>query len=133
MMEKIALELVSNYVTGWKQNDIQQIFSYLLEGCVVIESHGTTYHGIKDIENWFQLWLAAKSKIVKWEILSFYYCATQDTAFFEWDFVCILNNVEYCLSGISVVKFAHQKIASIREYRMTKPAYEWSKSKLESE
>jgi hypothetical protein len=132
-MKNTAFELVNQYVTGWKQNDIKQICSCLLENCVVVESHGTTYCGIQDIEDWFRAWLAAKSKIIKWDILYFYYCDQEETAVFEWNFACISNDTEYLLSGISVIKFADEKIASIKEYRLTKPAHTWEKDKLESE
>ena len=122
-MEKIAFELINKYVTGWQKNDINQICSCLLENCAVTESHGTTYCGVQNIENWFRFWLATKSKVIKWDILSFHYCDMEKTAFFEWDFACIANNIEYSIPGIIVVKFAHNKIASIKEYRMTKAAH----------
>lgn len=133
MLEKDAFNLIEQYVNGWKQNDLALIISCLTENCVVIESHGPTYHGIADIENWFEFWLKAKSRIIKWEILSFYFCEKEQTAFVEWNFVCISNNIEYTLPGMSVVKFTEQRIAFIHEYRMTHQAYAWAKDELKSE
>lgn len=132
MIEKITFNLVQQYVHGWKTNDLSMIVSCLTEDCVVIESHGPTYRGVSDIEQWFKFWLEAKSKITKWDILSFYFCENKKTTFFEWDFACISNDVEYTLPGISVVQFIENKISFIHEYRMTHKAYEWKKDELTS-
>lgn len=132
-MKKIAFALIKQYVTGWQQNNIQQICECLAENCTVIESHGPIYQGIQDIKQWFHLWQQANSKISKWDILSFYYYKKGNTAFFEWEFACISNNVSYAFAGISKVKFMNKKITFIHEYRMTKPAYIWNKNKLQSE
>ena len=47
------------------------------------------------------------------------------TAFVEWDFSCISNEVTHAFVGISIFKIAEQKICFIHEYRMTQPAFEW--------
>ncbi|MBY0545528.1 MAG: nuclear transport factor 2 family protein [Gammaproteobacteria bacterium] len=133
MQEKDIFNLVQQYINGWKQNDLPMIISCLAENCVVIESHGPTYNGISNIENWFKFWLKAKSKVTKWDILSFYFYEEEQTAFVEWDFACISNNVEYSLPGISIIKFIEQKISFIHEYRMTHQAYVWEKNGLKSE
>lgn len=133
LIEKNNFQLIQQYINGWKQNDLAMIISCLTENCTIIESHGPTYHGIADIENWFKFWLAANSQITKWDIVSFYFCEKKHTAFVEWDFSCISNQVEYNLPGISIVKFFAQKIAFIHEYRMTHPAYTWEKDALKSE
>jgi hypothetical protein len=109
------------------------IISCLTEDCVVIESHGPTYHGVYDIEQWFKFWLEAKSKVTKWDILSFYFFVNKKTAFVEWDFTCSSNDVEYNLPGISIAWFIEKKISFIHEYRMTHKAYEWRKNELKSE
>lgn len=132
-MKKIALKLIQQYVAGWKQNNLRKITSCLTENCIVIESHGTTYNGIQDIEHWFALWLRAKSAVTKWDVLSFYCLDHEKTAFFEWDFSCISNGVKYNLPGISVVKFSGEKISFIHEYKMTHPAYTWQRDVLKSE
>ena len=133
MLEKDASELVEQYISGWEQNNLQLIISCLSENCVVIESHGPTYHGIRDIENWFKLWLEAKSKIFKWDIISFAFCEKEQTAFCEWDFSCISDNKKYSFLGLSVVKLLDCKIRLIHEYRMTNPPYEWKGDELNSE
>lgn len=133
MKEKEALIQLHHYIDGWKSNDLSMILSSLDENCVIIESHGPIYKGIGDVERWFEFWLAASSKINKWDLLSFCFCAKEQTAFAEWDFCCISGEVEYNLPGISVFKFSEQKISFIHEYRMTRPAYHWKGDKLDSD
>jgi len=125
MTEKTALALIQQYISGWKQNNLALIIDCLTENCVVIESHGPRYHDLHDIEQWFTLWLAAKSRISKWDITSFSFC--------EWDFACVSNETHYDLSGISVIKFSAEKISFIHEYRMSHPAYKWEGDRLASE
>jgi ketosteroid isomerase-like protein len=132
MNEENAFELVQEYMLGWKQNSIDVIKSCLTEDCVVIESHGPIYHGIGDIEKWFKLWIEAKSKVLKWEIITFSFCVKEEIAFCEWDFSCVSNDSKYDLTGISVVKFSDDKISFIHEYRMIHPANKWDGDKLKS-
>lgn len=133
MTEIMAAGLIEQYMNGWKQNDLAMMKSCLTDDCVIIESHGPTYHGIAALENWFKLWLQAKSFIERWEMLSIYFCEKEQTAFLEWNFSCFSNNINYAFSGLSMVKFKQEKIYFIHEYRMTHPAYDWRNDELKSE
>jgi hypothetical protein len=133
MNEGQAFELVQMYINGWKRSDLEMITSGLDENCVIIESHGPVYYGIRKIELWFKFWLEAKSTVLKWDISSFTFCETNLTAFCEWDFACISNEIEFAILGISFIKFSNHKITFIHEYRMTQPMYEWNEDKLEFE
>lgn len=133
VIEENAFNLIQTYINGWKQNDLPMIISALAESCVVIESHGPTYQGITEIKNWFKFWLEANSKIIHWDIISFYFCEQQATAVVEWDFSCVSNEINYALPGISIIKFTEEKISSIHEYRMTHTPYAWEKDRLKSE
>jgi hypothetical protein len=125
--------LIQLYINGWKQNDITMITAPLAENCIVIESHGPTYYGMQSIKHWFELWQAANSSIVQWDIVSFSFDAKAQIAFCEWDFACISNDVKYALLGISKVKFLEEKISLIHEYRMTNVPYAWRGDRLQSE
>ena len=127
-----AFTLIEQYINAWKHNDIKSIINCLCEDIIIIESHGPKYVGIQAIKQWVDLWLIAKSKVNKWEILSFNFCEENQIAFCEWDFDCISNNKKYVLSGISQVKFTNHKISHIHEYRMTKPEYLWTEDQLNS-
>lgn len=133
MIEKNAFDLIQQYINGWKQNNLPMITSSLDENCLIIESHGPTYHGIPDIEHWFKFWLEAQSQVKKWDITSFSFWEKESTAFVEWDFSCLSDEIEYSFSGISIIKFNGEKISFIHEYRMTRPAYQWEGNKLKSE
>lgn len=133
MIETIAFKLIQQYINGWKSNDLSMIISCLAQDCIVIESHGPKYEGVSDIQHWFEFWLQAKSKIEKWDIFSFYFCGNKKTAFVEWDFCCISNDVEYAFPGISVIQFIDEKIFFIHEYRMIHKTYGWKKDTLKSE
>lgn len=126
-----ALVLIKHYMSGWKNNDFCLIASTLDHECKIIESHGPIYYGIDDVQLWFNLWITANSKILKWDLTSYYY--EKNAAFTEWNFECISNNTKYFFSGSSVVKFSHNKIKLIHEYRMTKPAFDWDKKSLISD
>ncbi len=133
MTEDIAFNLVKQYMQGWEQNNLSLITSSLSENCIIVESHGPTYHGKEAVEKWFQYWIAAESKIQKWQLRSFYYCHAQSIAFVEWDFSCVSNGNPYIFSGCSLYKINKNKINYIQEYRMTHPAYSWQEDKLVSE
>lgn len=131
-MQTATLNLITQYINGWKENNIKQITACLSENCTIIESHGPTYQGINEVELWFKFWLEAKSHITKWDILSFYDCDKENATFIQWDFACISNGIEYAFPGVSIIKFSDGKICFIQEYRMTRLAYPWKKDKLES-
>ncbi|WP_423062418.1 nuclear transport factor 2 family protein [Candidiatus Paracoxiella cheracis] len=133
MNSQEALSLIKDYISSWKNNDFNLIASSLHNQCTVIESHGPIYHGLNDIKSWFDFWLAADSKILKWDLTSYYFCHHETTAFIEWEFECISNNTTYPLSGISLIKFLDNKIIHIHEYRMTKAAFDWDRKRLVSD
>lgn len=123
-----ALILIKQYMEGWKKNDLCLITSTLDDKCIVIESHGPTYYGIDDIQLWFNFWIAVDSKILRWDLTSYFH--ENNAAFIEWDFECFSNGIKYPLSGASIIKFSDKKINFIHEYRMKRPAFDWDKEKL---
>lgn len=130
--KNLATRLIQQYVDGWKTNQLELMIESLHDNCVVIESHGPMYSGLADIKKWFDTWIATKGVVTKWDILSYYY--TEDnTVFFEWDFSCTAHNKHYALPGMSLVKFAEQKIILLHEYRMKCHAYPWNQPQLISE
>jgi len=40
MNEKLARELVNDYVQGWENGDDTRILSPLSDDCIIVESHG---------------------------------------------------------------------------------------------
>ncbi len=109
---------------GWRNNDPQKIVSTLSPDCIVIESHGPTYRGPGIVQQWAESWFGEGSKVDRWDITSFHYL--EDAAVFEWDFVCIVDENEYQLQGISIVELDDDKIVALREYRRTEIPFDWS-------
>jgi len=87
--------------------------------------YGPTYHGTDEVKKWIQEWYQT-GKVDKWTMDSFFFA--KDTAFFEWSFTCTINAKADSIVGASVVQFKSGKIYHIHEYRMTKPAFDYSKS-----
>ncbi len=133
MTKDMAFNLVQQYMQGWEQNNLFLITSCLAEDCIIVESHGPTYHGTKAVEKWFQFWIAEKSKIQQWQLRSFYFCHTESASFVEWEFSCISNGHQYKFLGCSIYKMNGNKISFIQEYRMTRPAYSWQEDILVTE
>ena len=128
MTEKIAYNLISSYVQGWKEDNIALITQPLSSDCLIIESHGPTYKGIRTIRKWVKVWIASGNKVTKWDINSFYF--TGRAAIFEWVFKCIVKSKFYHIDGITIVVFKNNRIKYLHEYRMTKPAYKWGELEI---
>ena len=129
-MQIKAKQLIQTYVDGWKENNIHKILKPLTDDCIIVESHGPTYHGKEQIRQWFAFWKEEKGKVLHWDIESFYFTQEENTAFFEWDFACNVRGKDYHLPGVSLVKFNKNKICHIHEYRMTHEAYAWKAKEL---
>ena len=128
MTKEEAKKLVQQYVDGWKTNNLDTICQSLDEHCLIIESHGPTYHGVKDVKNWVDRWVKSKYKVEKWEITSFLF--TDDVTVFEWQFAfSSIETPSRDIDGITMVKFEKNKISFLREYRTVKPLYDWNKDK----
>jgi len=122
MNEKLARQLVNDYVEGWENNDSSRILSPLGGDCFITESHGPTYRGLEQVKKWIDEWYRT-GRVNKWNIDSFFFA--KDTVFFEWSFTCTIDNKTSSIDGASVVQFKNSKIYHIHEYRMTKPAFDY--------
>lgn len=111
-------KLIEQYLNGWREGDIQRITKILTKACIIIESHGPKYKGIKEIIKWIEDWNKNKNKINMWHITSFY--QTENTAIFEWKFSCTVNGKLHNIDGISIAKIKNNKISFLREYKMAK-------------
>lgn len=128
MTKTRALELIQLYIDGWKENDVSKIIKSLAPYCEIIESHGPIYRGAHKIKKWVGVWLRSEGKVNRWDITSFYF--TDDTTIFEWIFDCNVNNKNYYIEGISIVRFTDDKINYLREYRTTKSPFDWNEKEL---
>jgi ketosteroid isomerase-like protein len=123
MEAEAAEKLIRSYVEGWREGNIDKILGTVAQDCVVIESHGPTYHGADQIARWVDTWFGAGGEVLLWEIRSLEVLG--ESGFFEWSFACKWLGKRYDFDGASVVRFRDEKIASIREYATTAPLYNW--------
>lgn len=119
-----AFSVVERYVDGWINGDVEAIVSTVTPACLIIESHGPTYHGQDTVRRWAESWFGAGSRVTRWVITSFVFDGA--AACFEWDFACTVDGKPYNFAGASTVQFEAGRIAAMREYRMTAPPYDWS-------
>lgn len=123
-----AKHLIQNYIEGWKQNNAQKIVRQLARNCLIIESHGPTYHGVNDVKSWVDTWIKGGYKVDKWDIVSFN--QFEDKCVFEWIFEFSSSKTEKrTIEGITTATFKAGKINFLREYRTTKPPYNWGEIK----
>ena len=123
MNEQLAKSIIETYVTGWLENNPEQILETLTPDCLIIESHGPTYRGRDVVEAWITSWYQEGNHIGRWEITSFFYVDGQ--AAFEWIFECGGDWGDMLIEGVSIVRFEDDKIAYLREYRSTEPLFDW--------
>lgn len=81
-------QLFHTYVDGWKENNIGKIIKPLTDDCIIVESHGPTYHGIEEVKQWFSFWEQEKGKVLLWDISSL---------------ILSIHNIPHSLSGVLYV------------------------------
>ena len=116
-----AKGLINQYITGWKEGNLSKITDTLSDNCLIIESHGSIYKGIKEVKKWVENWNKIGSKVNNWNITSFY--ETSEVVVFEWNFSCTVEGKNHNLDGITLTKIENGKIEYLREYRTTKPLH----------
>lgn len=111
-------KLIQQYVDGWKKDDSLKILAAVTDNCIVIESHGPKYKGKKEIKKWLEEWIQDGNKVNIWKITSFN--QIKNVAVFEWRFSCTVHGKVHAFDGMSIAKIKNNKIAHLREYKMTK-------------
>jgi hypothetical protein len=117
-MHKIILQ----YIDGWKESNITKILSSLSDNCIIIESHGPMYEGRDKVKKWAEQWLL-NGKVIKWDVKSEY--VVDNTIIFEWVFQYSSKGKAEIIDGITVAKFKKNKINYLREYKTTKPVFDF--------
>lgn len=125
MYKAKAYHLFQSYINGWINGDKELIVSTLCEDCVITESHGPRYIGLKSIEGWIKDWFARNNLVNRWNVSSFYFA--DENSFFEWSFDCSFENITYDFEEASLATFKDSKLLAINKYRRTEPVFDWSK------
>jgi hypothetical protein len=118
---QLARSLITSYVDGWKTNNPEQVLHTLASDCLIIESHGPTYHGLEHVKQWITTWFQAGGSIHRWDITSFLF--SKDMAAFEWGFECTGSWGYAGFDGATVVRFTYDRIQTLRKYRCTEVPY----------
>jgi hypothetical protein len=124
MDKQQALTLISDYVDGWKVNDVERVLRTLAENCEIIESHGPTYRGREHVRQWITQWFWDGGSIRRWDVTGFFYA--DGAAAFEWVFEYSVTGSTGVIDGATIVRFNDGLIGQLREYRCTEPPYLWS-------
>ncbi len=114
--------LIQSCMDGWKIGDVSKILTPLCENVVIIESHGPIYRGTEIVKKWVAEWTQF-NKIEKWNLTSFY--AFENMVFCEWNFRFTGRGIKEEFQGVTIAHIEHEKIAWLKEYRMTASPYEW--------
>jgi ketosteroid isomerase-like protein len=120
-----AEHLIHAYVDGWRTGDRAKILGTLAPDCMIVESYGPTYTGVDKIARWIDTWLGAGNTVDRWEVTSLEVTATGAACFFEWEFQCTFAGVRSGFAGASIARFSNNRIAALREYKMTDAPFEW--------
>ena len=77
------------------------------------------------ITRWINTWLGAGNTVDRWEVTSLEVTATGAACFFEWEFECTFAGTRSGFAGASIARFSNNRIAALREYKMTDAPFEW--------
>ena len=101
------------YIDAWERHDIAGVLAALTDDCLVIESHGPTYHGRDQVEHWMRTWLTVGS-VDQWRITST--MATDDDVAVEWAFTSTYEGDTTTFEGATIARLTDGRIAYLREY-----------------
>ena len=78
------------------------------------ESWGPEYHGVAQLERWFDDW-NRQGQVKQWKIHAFYH-QNQNTVV-EWNFRCIFAGKVQQFDGVTIIEWSSdEKIFSLREF-----------------
>lgn len=105
---------IRDYFAMWLIRDDSRLEEIFAEDVVYVESTGSEYRGVHQIESWFANWF--RNGVVKrWDIKSISHSGSK--SFVEWYFECVCYDRPSSFDGVSVVEFdGSGKISALREF-----------------
>ena len=112
-MDKI--EIVRDYFASWLRQDWTRFAGIFANDIVYSECYGPEYHGLGQVERWFDDW-NRRGRVLVWDIREIF--EDGDDLITEWYFQCVFDGVTDGFDGVSLIRFNQAgKIISIREYQ----------------
>lgn len=112
-MDKI--EIVRDYFASWLRQDRSRFADIFADDVVYTECYGPEYHGLGQVERWFDDW-NCRGRVLVWDIREIY--QDGDHLIAEWYFQCVFDGVTDGCDGVSLIRFNPAgKIVSLREYQ----------------
>jgi ketosteroid isomerase-like protein len=115
-------EVFQKYIQSWLDKDLTSFLSVLDEHISYTECYGACYGGISECEEWFRDWFKnPDNEVLAWSFTEAgsFYDDDKQTAFFIWRFQCRYDGKNSIFDGISLVRFAGDKIIEIQEFEQT--------------
>ena len=109
MQEKQREEKIKRWFDMWLTGERQELSRLFDKNVYYSESWGPEYHGIAQLEHWFDDW-TQQGKVEQWKIQAFYH-QNQNTVV-EWNFRCTFAGKVQQFDGVTIV----EKIFSLREF-----------------
>ncbi len=108
-------EKVRIYFTAWLNKDAHAFQHILAENITYSECFGPEYHGINQVNTWFEDWNRCGT-VRKWDIKQFVH--QNNTTVVEWYFECFYDSSLAGFDGVSLIEFDENgKISSIKEFQ----------------
>lgn len=108
-------EILKNYFTAWINKDIETVRQTFSENAVYSECYGPEYHGLSQIEKWFEDW-NQRGQVLEWTIKRI--LQQNQTVIAEWYFKCSYDGNVDGFDGVTIADFdGDMKISKLCEFQ----------------
>ena len=92
-------DIIKKYFQAWINKDIEVVKQTFSENAIYSECYGPEYHGLSQIEKWFEDW-NNKGQVLEWTIKRILEC--NNTLIAEWYFKCDYDGIVDSMSIIQI-------------------------------
>lgn len=108
-------EILKNYFTAWLHKDMEAVRQTFSENAVYSECYGPEYHGLSQIEKWFEDW-NQRGQVLEWTIKRI--LEQNQTVIAEWYFKCEYEGNVDGFDGVTIADFDEDmKISKLCEFQ----------------
>lgn len=114
-IKDLRKKIIEDYFQAWIDNNQTIIDQVFASNIVYSECYGPEYHGIDEINQWFNDW-HQKGQVMRWDIKHMIYQENQVVV--EWNFQCVYKEKENQFDGVSIIEFnQHHQIEKVKEFQ----------------